>query len=89
MRSRSLLPADDPQLRAVRVVRERLDHVRAGVDEVSVELLDEIGVFEDHLRHEGARLEIAAPLELEEVPLGADDGPGGEPLEKTGPDSAW
>jgi hypothetical protein len=28
-------------------------------------------------------------LELEEVPLGADDGSDGETLEKTGPGSAW
>jgi hypothetical protein len=59
------------------------------VHEVSVEVLDQIGAFEDHLRSEGTRLEVSTTLELEEVPLGADDGSDGETLEKTGPGSAW
>ena len=67
------------------VVRERLDHVRPGVDEVAVELLDEVGVLEHHLRHERAGLQVPAPLELEEIALGADDGAGGQSLDEPEP----
>src|SRR5207249_6358650 len=41
-----------------------------------------LGMIEEHLGHEGARLEIPAPLELEDVPFGADDRTGGEAREK-------
>jgi hypothetical protein len=59
------------------------------VYEVPVEAFHQVWMLEDDLRDEGAGLEVAAPLELEEVPLGADDGSDGETLEKTGPGSAW
>ena len=74
------LPVDHPHLGAMRVVGERLDDVRARVHEVPVEALHQVRMLEDHLRHERAGLEIAAALELEEIPLGADHGPLGEPL---------
>src|SRR5262249_13982097 len=57
-----LLPADDPELRPVGIVREGLDHIRAGVDEVTVELLNQAGSLEDHLRHERAGLKIPTAL---------------------------
>ena len=69
-----MLLADDPHLLAVRVVRERLHDVGARVHEVAVQLRDDLGMIEHDLGNERARLHIAAPLELEEVALGADDG---------------
>ena len=57
----------------MRVVGERLDDVRACVDEVAVQLGDDLRVLEHDFGNEGARLQIAAPLELEYVAFGADD----------------
>ena len=54
-----VLPADDAKLLAVRVVRERLDDVGAGVDEVAVKLVDDLGVVEHDLGNERARLQVA------------------------------
>src|SRR5437660_841787 len=65
--------ADDPKLLPVRVVGERLDDVRACVDEIAVELGDDLRVLEHDFGDEGARLQIPTPLELEYVALGADD----------------
>ncbi len=65
------------------VVRERFDHVGPGVNELAVELRDELGLFEHDLRDERAGLQIPPALELEEVPLGADDGPLLQPLEQS------
>src|SRR5207237_175567 len=79
-----LLASHDLELGAMRIVGERLDDVGAGVHEVAVEALDEVGMLEDDLRDEGAGLQISAALELEQVALGADDGPGGEPFEQSG-----
>ena len=53
-----------------------------------MELLDEAGVLEHHFRHVRAGLQVAAPLELEEIPLGADDRPGLQPLQQTRPVAA-
>src|SRR6185437_2598433 len=75
-----LLAADDAQLLAMRVIGEGLDDVRAGMDELAMELGDQIGVLEHHFGDEGAGLQIAASLELEEIALGADHRPGGKPL---------
>ena len=47
-----------------------------------MELGDRLGVLEHDLGDEGAGLEIAAPLELEQVALGADHRAGGKPLEE-------
>ena len=77
-----VLAADQRQLLAVGVVRERLDDVGTSVDELPVQLGDERRLLEDDLRHERPRLQVAAPLELEEVPLGADDGPLAEAFEQ-------
>ncbi len=76
-----LLP-DDPHLLAVRVVRERLDDVGARAHEVAVQLRDDLGMLEHDLGDEGAGLQIAAPLELEEIALGADHRALVEPLEE-------
>ena len=38
--------------------------------------------LEHHLWYERPGLQVAAALELEQVPLGADHRPGGEPIEK-------
>ena len=65
------------------IVGECLDHVRSSVDELAVERFDQIRPLEDDLRHVGPRLEIAAALELEQVPFGADDRALGEPLEQS------
>ena len=75
IRSSVVLAADDPQLLAVRVVGERLDDVRARVDELAVQLGHLLRVLEHDLGDERARLQVAAPLELEEVALGADHRP--------------
>ena len=68
------LAADDAQLLAMRVVGERLDDVRARVDEVAMELRHDLRMLEHDLGHERAGLQVAAPLELEDVAFGADDG---------------
>ena len=70
-----VLLADHSQLFAMRVVGEGLDHVRPGMDELAVELRHEIRMLQDHLGHIRPRLQVAAPLELEEIPFGADDRP--------------
>ena len=67
---------------AVRVVGERFDDVRARVDEVAMEPQDALRVVEDHLRHECACLQVTTPLELEEIPLRADDRPFLQSLEQ-------
>ena len=78
-----VLLADQPQLLAVGVVRERLDDVGAGVDELAVQLRHQLGVLEHDLGHERPRLQVAAPLEFEEVALGADDGALRETIEES------
>ena len=83
-RLEQVLLADDAQLLAVAVVGEGLDHVRAGVGELAVQARDHLGVVEHHGGHEGAGLQVAAALAFEEVALGADDGAGGESVEKSG-----
>jgi hypothetical protein len=75
----SLAP-DDAQLLAMGVVSERLDDVGARMNEVPMELRDDLRMLEHDLGHESARLQIAPPLELEDVALGADHGAGFEAL---------
>ena len=65
------------------VIGEGLDHVGAGVDEVAVQLAHQIGMLEHDFGHECAGLQIAAPLELEEIALGADDRPRGESVQQS------
>ena len=57
------------------------------MDELPVQAGDEVGMLEHDLGHVGARLQIAAPLELEQVALGADDGAVFEPLQQ--PSARW
>ena len=65
------------------VVSERLDHVGAGADELAVELAHRLWGVEHHLRHIRPRLEAAAPLQLEQIALGADRWPLGQPLQQS------
>ncbi len=81
-RLEQVLLADQPQLLAVPVVGEGLDDVRAGVDELAMQPLDELRVVEHDLGDERAGLQVAAPLALEQVALRADDGTLLEPLEQ-------
>jgi hypothetical protein len=71
----------------MRVVRERLHNVGPGVDELTVQLGDQERLLEDDLRHEGARLQVPASLELEQVPLGADHRPGSQPITQPAQDN--
>ena len=66
----------------MRVVREGLDDVRAGVHELAMQLGDLLGVLEDDLGDEAAGLHVAPALELEQVALRADHGPVVESLEQ-------
>ncbi len=77
-----LLPADDAQLLAVHVVGQRLGDIGAGVHEVHVQLFNHLRVLEEHLGHEGTRLQVAAPLELEQVAFRADHRPLGQAREQ-------
>ena len=82
-RFEQVLLADDSHLLAVRVVGERLDHVGAGMNEVSVQLRHDLRMVEHDLGHERARLEVSPALELEEVTLRADDRALLEPFQET------
>jgi hypothetical protein len=75
-----VLLADDAHFFAVRIVGEGLDHIRAGVNELTVELSHNLRMLEYNLRYECSSLQVASPLALEEITLGADDGALGEPL---------
>ena len=66
----------------MRVIGEGLDDVRAGMNEVAMELDDDLGMLEHDLGHESSCLEIAAPLELEDVAFGADHRTGFEALQQ-------
>ena len=77
-----MLLADDPQLLAVPVVRERLDDIGAGVNELAMELGDDLGVVEDDLGNERARLQVTPPFAFEQIALGADHGALLEALEE-------
>ena len=83
-RLEQMLLADDPHLLAVAVVREGLNDVGARVHELAVQLRDDLRMVEDDLGDEGAGLEVAAALALEEVALGADHGSRLETLEQPG-----
>jgi hypothetical protein len=51
------------------------------VDEFAVKLRNEIRVLQNNFGHVSSGLQVPAPLELEEIPLGADHRPNGEPVE--------
>src|SRR5436309_15736550 len=78
-----VLLADQGHLFAVGVIREGRNDVRTGVDEISVQLRHDLGMVEDSLGHERARLHVATPLELEEIALGADHRALPEPFAQT------
>jgi hypothetical protein len=50
--------------------------------EFSVQSGYHIGLLEHHLWYERPGLQVPAPLELEQIALGADHWSGGEPIEK-------
>ena len=52
------------------------------MDEIAMELLDDLGMVEHGFGHEGAGLQVAAPLELEYVALGTDHRSRGEAFEE-------
>jgi hypothetical protein len=62
------------------VVGERLHDVGSRVDDLLVQRLHPVGMLEHDLGHEGARLQITAALELEQIAFGADHGASGEPF---------
>src|ERR687886_154184 len=66
--SRTIAP-DHPQLLSVAVVGEGDHHLGAGPGELAVELAHCLGKVEHDLRDVGAALEVAASLQLEQVPL--------------------
>ena len=84
-RLEDVLLADDLELLAVAVIGERLDHVGAGAHELAVELAHRLGRVEHDLRHVRPGLEVAAPLQLEQIALGADHRPLGQPLQQSFP----
>ena len=84
-RLEDVLLADDLELLAMAVIGERLDHVGAGAHELAVELAHRLGGVEHDLRHVRPRLEVAAPLQLEQIALGADHRPLGQPLQQSFP----
>src|SRR5262249_47564087 len=61
------LPPADLELGSMRVVGERLHDVRAGVNELAVQRLHQIGPLEHDLWNVRARLEIPPSLELEQI----------------------
>ena len=52
------------------------------MNEVTVELAHDVGVLENDLGYVRPRLQIAATLELEQLPLGADHRTLGEALQE-------
>ena len=77
-----VLAPDETELFAMRIIGERLDDVGAGSQKIAMQVLDLLGEIEHDLGHIGARLQIAAALQLEQVAFGADDGPRRKPLEQ-------
>src|SRR5206468_2530798 len=68
----------------MRVVSQRLDHIGARVHEIEMELTHDLRMLEHDLGHERAGLQIAAPLEFEQVAFGANDRTGVETLQERG-----
>ena len=67
-----VLAADRAHLLAMAVVRERDHDLGAGPQELAVQLADGVGEVEHDLGHIRPALEIAAPLELEQIALGTE-----------------
>ena len=84
-RLEDLLLANDFELFAVAVIGERFDHVGAGAHELAVQLAHRFGLVEHDLGHVWPGLDVAAPLKLEQIALGADHRPFGQPLQQSLP----
>jgi hypothetical protein len=81
-RLQDVLAADDPQLLSVALIGECLDDVRPGMDEVLMQTAHDLRMIDDDLGHESAGLQIAPPLELEQIAFRADDRAFGEALQQ-------
>ena len=68
-----VLPADQAEPLAVAVIGEGEHHVGAAAHELLVKLLHHFGVVDHHFGHIASRLEVAAPLHLEQVAAAVDD----------------
>jgi len=55
----------------MRVVSEGLDDVRAGSQEIAMEVLDLLGEIENHFGDVGSRLQVAPALQFKQIALGA------------------
>jgi hypothetical protein len=75
-----VLAPDDLHLLAMRVVGERLHDIGSGMHEIAMQHLDEFRMLEHDFRDESASLQIAAPLELEQIAFGAYHGSGVQAL---------
>jgi hypothetical protein len=84
-----VLATDHPQLLPVPVVGERDHDLGPRAQKLPVQLADGIRIVEHDLWDEGAALEIAAPLELEEIALGAEDDVALEALQQGQPSVHW
>ena len=76
------LAADLAHLLAVTVVRERHHHLRAGAEELPVQLAHRVRKIEHDLGDVRPALQVATALELEQVALCAQHRPLGEPFEQ-------
>jgi hypothetical protein len=76
-----VLAADVLELAAVRVVGERDHDVGAGPKKFAVQLAQCVGKIENDFGNIGAGLDVAAPLEFEDVALGAEHDAGFQPFE--------
>src|SRR5439155_6317908 len=76
-----VLAADVLELSAVRIVRERHHDISARPKELAMELSERVGSIQDDLRHVRPGLDVAPPLEFEDVALGAQHRATLQPLE--------
>src|SRR5271165_2751520 len=76
------LSADYPELLAMSVIGEGFHDVAAGMHEILMQPLHHLRILDYRLRHESARLKIAAPLQLEEIAFRADDWAAFEAIEE-------
>ena len=57
------------------VIGEGFHDVAAGMQEILMQPLHHLRIFHYRLRHESARLKVAAPLQLEEIAFAQMTGP--------------
>jgi hypothetical protein len=72
---------DRRELVVARVEGHRLEDLRAGTQELAVQLCERVGMFDDDLRREGPRLNVPTLLELEQVSPVAEHRTFREPLQ--------